>query len=57
MTGPDPSGDDPGALSAVLRHRTVLPTLRFGAARTALSGEGGSTVGQAQREAGVREQL
>ena len=35
--------------------RTVLPTLRYGAARTALAD--GATVGPVRREAGVRPQL
>lgn len=37
--------------------RPVLPTLRFGAARRALLGGGGSAIGPAEREAGVRNQL
>lgn len=40
-----------------MQHRPVLPTLRWGAARRALTDDGLSTVGAANREAGVREQL
>lgn len=40
-----------------LRHHTVLPTLRHGAGRRAISGEGLEPIGAAEREAGVREQL
>lgn len=40
-----------------IRHSTVLPTLRYGSARTAVSGDGLPTIGAVQREAGVREQL
>ena len=40
-----------------MQHRTVLPTLRRGAARRASTAEGLSTAGAAHREAGVREQL
>lgn len=40
-----------------LRHATVLPTLRHGAGRRALSDDGLAAVGPAEREAGVRRQL
>jgi len=40
-----------------LRHRTILPTLRYGSARTAISGDDGTPIGAAVREAGVRSQL
>ena len=39
------------------RRRPVLPTLRIGAARRAVVGDGLTTVGPAEREAGVRNQL
>lgn len=38
-------------------HRTVLPTLRAGMGRRALSGEGTSTIGPAEKDPGVRAQL
>lgn len=40
-----------------LRHATVLPTLRRGIGRHALSAPGLGPTGQAEREAGVRQQL
>lgn len=40
-----------------IRHTTVLPTLRHGNGRRALSGEAVATAGAVHREAGVREQL
>jgi succinate-acetate transporter protein len=40
-----------------LRHRTILPTLRYGSARTAISGDGRTPIGAAVHEAGVRSQL
>lgn len=40
-----------------VRHATILPTLRHGHGRRALSANGLTTVGAVQREAGVREQL
>jgi hypothetical protein len=40
-----------------VRHAPVLPTMRHGAGRRALSGAGLAAVGPAEREAGVRQQL
>lgn len=40
-----------------LRHRTILPTLRDGSARTALSGDDWSSIGPAVHGAEIRSQL